>query len=160
MIDNLTNNRELFNRDNRRDQLTLTLKMTTAQVVNNNSPIQDYTSTRTIIHNLLLNWLLVGSNRSQHYNNDHKLISVASFVTFPLIWITMTQYIVNPRSYLEFLSLIRRRYSARDVPIGEERGETDVFAGYTFTILLRMRSLDLMPEQEYGIFRWKSLVLR
>ena len=55
MIDNLTNNRELFNRDNRRDQLTLTLKMTTAQVVNNNSPIQDYTSTRTIIHNLLLN---------------------------------------------------------------------------------------------------------
>ena len=42
MIDNLTNNRELFNRDNRRDQLTLTLKMTTAQVVNNNSPIQDY----------------------------------------------------------------------------------------------------------------------
>ena len=73
----------------------------------------------------------------------------------------MTQYIVNPRSYLEFLSLIRRRSSARDVPIGaEERGETDVFAGYTFTILLRMRSLDLMPEQEYGIFRWKSLVLR
>ena len=100
MIDNLTNNRELFNRDNRRDQLTLTLKMTTAQVVNNNSPIQDYTSTRTIIHNLLLNWLLVGSNRSQHYNNDHKLTSVASFVTFPLIWMTMTQYIVNPRSYL------------------------------------------------------------
>ena len=42
MIDNLTNNRELFNRDNRRDQLTLTLKITTAQVVNNNSPIQDY----------------------------------------------------------------------------------------------------------------------
>ena len=84
MIDNLTTNRELFNRDNRRDQLTLTLKMTTAQVVNNNSPIQDYTSTRTIIHNLLLNWLLVGSNRSQHYNNDHKLISVASFVTFPV----------------------------------------------------------------------------
>ena len=70
----------------------------------------------------------------------------------------MTQYIVNPRSYLEFLSLIRRRSSARNV--GEERGETDVFAGYTFTILLRMRSLDLMPEQEYGIFRWKSLVLR
>ena len=42
MIDNLTNNRELFNCDNRRDQLTLTLKMTTAQVVNNNNPIQDY----------------------------------------------------------------------------------------------------------------------
>ena len=42
MIDNLTNNRGLFNRDNRRDQLTLTLKITTAQVVNNNSPIQDY----------------------------------------------------------------------------------------------------------------------
>ena len=58
------------------------------------------TSTRTIIHNLLLNWLLVGSNLSQHYNNDHKLTSVASFVTFPLIWMTMTQYIVNPHSYL------------------------------------------------------------
>ena len=30
----------------------------------------------------------------------------------------------------EFLSLSRRRSSARNVPIGEERGETDVFAGY------------------------------
>ena len=55
----MTNNRRLFNCDNRRIethqslitdviQLTLTLKMTTAQVVetsvtvNNNSPIQDY----------------------------------------------------------------------------------------------------------------------
>ena len=31
---------------------------------------------------------------------------------------------------MEFLSLSRRRYSARNVPSGEERGETDVFAGY------------------------------
>ena len=33
---------------------------------------------------------------------------------------------------MEFLSLSRRRSSARNVPIGEERGETDVFAGYDF----------------------------
>ena len=31
---------------------------------------------------------------------------------------------------MEFLSLSRRRSSARNVPSGEERGETDVFAGY------------------------------
>ena len=31
---------------------------------------------------------------------------------------------------MEFLSLSRRRSSARNVPGGEERGETDVFAGY------------------------------
>ena len=31
---------------------------------------------------------------------------------------------------MEFLSLSRRRSSARNVPISEERGETDVFAGY------------------------------
>ena len=31
---------------------------------------------------------------------------------------------------MEFLSLSRRRSSARNVPTGEERGETDVFAGY------------------------------
>ena len=30
---------------------------------------------------------------------------------------------------MEFLSLSRRRSSARNVPSGEERGETDVFAG-------------------------------
>ena len=30
---------------------------------------------------------------------------------------------------MEFLSLSRRRPSARNVPIGEELGETDVFAG-------------------------------
>ena len=32
---------------------------------------------------------------------------------------------------MEFLSLSHRRSSARNVPIGEERGETDVFAGYS-----------------------------
>ena len=31
--------------------------------------------------------------------------------------------------YIEFLSLIRRRSSSRNVPSGEERGETDVFPG-------------------------------
>ena len=32
---------------------------------------------------------------------------------------------------MEFLLLSRRRSSARNVPSGEEQGETDVFAGYT-----------------------------
>ena len=32
---------------------------------------------------------------------------------------------------MEFLSLSRRRSYARNVPSGEERGETDVFAGYS-----------------------------
>ena len=32
---------------------------------------------------------------------------------------------------MEFLPLSHRRSSMRNVPIGEERGETDVFAGYT-----------------------------
>ena len=31
---------------------------------------------------------------------------------------------------MEFLPLSRRRSSSRNVPGGEERGETDVFAGY------------------------------
>ena len=31
---------------------------------------------------------------------------------------------------MEFLPLSRRRSSARNVPSDEERGETDVFAGY------------------------------
>ena len=31
---------------------------------------------------------------------------------------------------MEFLSLSRRCSSARNVPSGKERGETDVFAGY------------------------------
>ena len=49
-------------------QLTLTLKMTTAQVVemsvtvNNNGPIQDYVHPDEIILNLLMKWLL-GSNQ-------------------------------------------------------------------------------------------------
>ena len=32
---------------------------------------------------------------------------------------------------MEFLPLSRRRSSSRNVPGGEERGETDVFAGYS-----------------------------
>ena len=35
---------------------------------------------------------------------------------------------------MEFLSLSRRRSSWRNVPSSEERGETDVFAGYTYWI--------------------------
>ena len=31
---------------------------------------------------------------------------------------------------MEFLSLSRRRFSAQNIPSGEEQGETDVFAGY------------------------------
>ena len=34
---------------------------------------------------------------------------------------------------MEFLSLSRKRSSARNVPSGEEQGETDVFAGYSST---------------------------
>ena len=34
---------------------------------------------------------------------------------------------------MEFLSLSRRRSSSRNVPSGEERGETAVFAGYDRT---------------------------
>ena len=34
---------------------------------------------------------------------------------------------------MEFLSLSRRRSSSRNVPNGEERGETAVFAGYDHT---------------------------
>ena len=34
---------------------------------------------------------------------------------------------------MEFLSLSHRRSSVRNVPSGEERGETDVFAGYRST---------------------------
>ena len=37
---------------------------------------------------------------------------------------------------MEFLSLIRRRSPARNVPSGEERGETDVFAGYKILSLI------------------------
>ena len=32
---------------------------------------------------------------------------------------------------MEFLPLSRRRSSARNIPSGEERGQTDVFAGYS-----------------------------
>ena len=32
---------------------------------------------------------------------------------------------------MEFLQLSRRRSCSRNVPGGEERGETDVFAGYS-----------------------------
>ena len=34
---------------------------------------------------------------------------------------------------MEFLSLSHRCSSVRNVPSGEERGETDVFAGYVWT---------------------------
>ena len=37
---------------------------------------------------------------------------------------------------MEFLSLSRRRSSARNIPSVKERGETDVFAGYTILYFL------------------------
>ena len=37
---------------------------------------------------------------------------------------------------MEFLLLSHRRFSARNVPSGEERGETDVFADYLSQRLL------------------------
>ena len=36
---------------------------------------------------------------------------------------------IDLRHSMEFLPLSRRRFSERNVPSGEERGETDVFAG-------------------------------
>ena len=36
---------------------------------------------------------------------------------------------------IEFLSLSRRRSSARNVPSGKERGETDVFSGYVYVFM-------------------------
>ena len=44
---------------------------------------------------------------------------------------TETEY--ESQITLEFLSLSRRRSSSRNVPSGEERGETAVFAGYDRT---------------------------
>ena len=38
---------------------------------------------------------------------------------------------------MEFLWLSRRRFSAQNVPSGEERGETDVFAGYSWHAVLK-----------------------
>ena len=47
---------------------------------------------------------------------------------------------------MEFLSLSRRRSSPRNVPSDEERGETDVFAGYqkrlySYNVCIRRPSL-------------------
>ena len=39
-------------------------------------------------------------------------------------------YSLQKLNFSEFLSLSRRCSSARNVPSGEERGETDVFSGY------------------------------
>ena len=44
---------------------------------------------------------------------------------------------------MEFLPLSRRRSSSRNVPGGEERGETDVFAGYNL-------AKNEAPEEEAG----------
>ena len=51
------------------------------------------------------------------------------------IIIMTTGFIMKTLIYvisMEFLSWSRRRSSARNVPSSEERGETDVFAGYSF----------------------------
>ena len=46
---------------------------------------------------------------------------------------------------MEFLSLSRRRSSARNVPSGEQRGETDVFAGYNWDWLCLEFYLEFSP---------------
>ena len=47
---------------------------------------------------------------------------------------------------MEFLSLNRRRSSARNVPSGEERGETDVFAGYFSTAFHCIKAMFLTTD--------------
>ena len=63
---------------------------------------------------------------------------------------------------MEFLSLSRRRSSARNVPIGEERGETDVFAGYenssmasSFS-LLSSYDLEKDPDRFLAVLNFKE----
>ena len=51
---------------------------------------------------------------------------------------------------MEFLSLSRRRSSARNVHSGEERGEMDVFAGY--------ESVDYFRTSEHFNSRNKKLI--
>ena len=57
------------------------------------------------------------------------------------------------RSYVisvEFLLLSRRRSSSRNVPSGEERGETLVFAGYAIIcLLLALLTISTYPPFEY-----------
>ena len=54
---------------------------------------------------------------------------------------------------MEFLPLSRRRSSAQNVPSDEERGETDVFAGYKAST-----SYGYFHYVSYGIFaHWFSL---
>ena len=95
-------------------QLTLTLKMTTAQVVetpvtvNKNSPIQDYV-----------------------HPEDHTQPTYGS--KFPFLTVAWLAQLGERGSSLRkhpFLLALRRwgRF-ARNVQSGEERGETDVFAG-------------------------------
>ena len=47
---------------------------------------------------------------------------------------------------MEFLSLNRRRSSARNVPSSEERGETDVFAGYFSTAFHCIKAMFLTTD--------------
>jgi len=49
---------------------------------------------------------------------------------------------------MEFLSQSRRRSSTRNVPGGEERGETDVFAGYRIAGFYYLKVLKDNPTQE------------
>ena len=70
---------------------------------------------------------------------------------------------------MEFLSLSRRRSFARNVPRGEERGETDVFAGYgtrnvDYLILSAMKKCSLAytlispnMEMEFSVKSYKKV---
>ena len=55
---------------------------------------------------------------------------------------------------MQFLSLSRRHSSARNVPSGEERGETDVFAG------LRLVGFRRFLGATYHYIFWQSYVFR
>ena len=55
---------------------------------------------------------------------------------------------------MEFLSLSRRCSSARNVPSGEERGETDVFAGYKpLSWQLNGMTAGLSKQQQEDLFQ-------
>ena len=52
---------------------------------------------------------------------------------------------------MEFLSLSHRRSSARKVPSGEERGETDVFAGYHCYCVIGSFKKSPLPLNKFSI---------
>ena len=80
-------------------------------------------------------WVLLELVRrwTQHFTKIHyekpkiEQICICNPMTTGFIMKTLI-YVIS----MEFLSWSRRRSSARNVPSSEERGETDVFPGYSF----------------------------